>query len=105
MSGAESVDTTMGARYIAKYVTKSTEATGRLFSRFTTETINLYADPDGSHTERLIEACWILGRHWRRLRRGAPMFGFAGHPFTRSHRHPVSFQPLRTKHHRHSRTT
>jgi hypothetical protein len=37
----------------------------------------MYADPDGTHTERLVEACWMLGRprDWRALRRWAHMSG------------------------------
>jgi hypothetical protein len=49
------------AAYLAKYATKSTEVTGHASNRLTDDTINLYADPDGSHTERLIDACWRLG--------------------------------------------
>jgi hypothetical protein len=83
--------------YIAKYATKSTEATGAVYNRFTDETITLFADPDGTHTERLIEACWVLGspKDWRRLRRAAHVFGFAGHVLTSSRRHKVTFTLLR----------
>jgi hypothetical protein len=49
------------AAYLAKYATKSTEVTGHASNRLNDETINLYADPDGTHTERLIDACWRLG--------------------------------------------
>lgn len=49
------------AAYLAKYATKSTEVTGHASNRLTEDTIALYADPDGSHTERLIDACWQLG--------------------------------------------
>ena len=49
------------AAYLAKYATKSTEVTGHASNRLTDDTIALYADPDGSHTERLIDACWRLG--------------------------------------------
>jgi hypothetical protein len=49
------------AAYLAKYSTKSTEVTGHTSNRLTDDTIDLYADPDGTHTERLIDACWRLG--------------------------------------------
>ena len=52
----------MVAAYLAKYATKATEITGHTSGRLTAETIDLYADPDGTHTERLIDACWTLGR-------------------------------------------
>ena len=47
---------------------RATEATGHISRRLTDDTIDLYADPDGTHTERLIDACWTLGAHrdWRR---------------------------------------
>ena len=48
----------MVAGYLAKYATKATEATGHTSRRLTGDTIDLYADPDGSHTERLVDACW-----------------------------------------------
>ncbi|GAA3252258.1 hypothetical protein GCM10010532_099940 [Dactylosporangium siamense] len=51
----------MVAAYLAKYATKSTEVTGHTSSRLTDTTINVYADPDGTHTERLVDACWTLG--------------------------------------------
>jgi hypothetical protein len=54
---------TMGqvASYLAKYATKSTEVTGHVSARLTDDTIDVYADPDGTHTERLVAACWRLG--------------------------------------------
>jgi hypothetical protein len=48
------------AAYLAKYATKSTEITGHASPRMTEETIDVYADPQGSHTERLVDACWQL---------------------------------------------
>ncbi len=85
------------AGYIAKYATKSTEATGHTSSRLTPDSIDLYADPDGTHTERLIDACWALGtpRAWRGLRRWAHMLGFGGHFFTKSRNYCVTFTILR----------
>jgi hypothetical protein len=87
------------AGYLAKYATKSTEATGHLSRRLTSETIDLYADPDGSHTERLVEACWILGapKDWQGLRRWAHMLGFGGHFLTKSRRYSVIFRILRER--------
>ncbi|SCG77659.1 hypothetical protein GA0070609_5434 [Micromonospora echinaurantiaca] len=52
----------MVAGYLAKYATKSTEATGHTSTRLTADTIGDYADPDGDHTARLIDACWRIGR-------------------------------------------
>jgi replication initiator protein RepSA len=50
------------AAYLAKYATKSTEVTGHTSNRLDVDTIGLYADTHGSHTERLIAACWHLGQ-------------------------------------------
>jgi hypothetical protein len=87
------------AGYLAKYATKSTESTGHLSVRLTDDTIDLYADPDGTHTERLIEACWILGgaSDWRGLRRWAHMLGFGGHFLTKSRRYSITFRILRER--------
>ena len=49
------------AGYLAKYTTKSTEATGFSSTRITADTIDQY-DPDGDHIARLIDTCWRLGR-------------------------------------------
>lgn len=94
------------AGYLAKYATKSTEATGHVSTRLTDETIDLYADPDGSHTERLVEACWTLGQPqaWRGLRRWAHMLGFGGHFLTKSRRYSVTFRLLRERRVIHART-
>jgi hypothetical protein len=87
----------MVAAYLAKYATKSTEVTGHTSTRLNGDTIDLYADPDGTHTERLVDACWRLGQpvDWRGLRRWAHMLGFGGHFLTKSQRHRVTFQLLR----------
>ncbi|GAA1857233.1 replication initiator [Asanoa iriomotensis] len=50
------------AAYVAKYATKSTEVTGHVSGRLTAQTVDAFADPDGTHTARLIDACWTLGR-------------------------------------------
>jgi hypothetical protein len=50
------------AAYLAKYATKSTEITGHNSPRITGDTVDLYADRHGSHVERLVDACWRLGR-------------------------------------------
>jgi hypothetical protein len=97
----------MVAAYLAKYATKSTEVTGHTSTRLNTDTIDLYADPDGTHTERLVDACWRLGQpsDWRGLRRWAHMLGFGGHFLTKSHRHPVTFRLLRDNRIIHVRAT
>jgi hypothetical protein len=98
----------MVAGYLAKYATKSTEAAGHLSKRLTTDTIDLYADPKGTHVERLIHACWQLGgyvpgqrlsdqatRPYGRLRKWAHMLGFGGHFLTKSRRYSITFRILR----------
>ena len=56
-----------------------------------------YADPDGSHAERLVDASWTLGTpgEWRRLRRWAHVLGFGGHFLTKSRRYGITFTYLR----------
>ncbi|MGA3541553.1 replication initiator [Micromonosporaceae bacterium DT194] len=85
------------AGYLAKYATKSTETTGHVSRRLDGDTIDLYANPHGTHPERLIDACWTLGAHrdWQRLRRWAHMLGFGGHFLTKSRRYSVTFRILR----------
>ena len=87
----------MVAGYLSKYATKATEATGHSSRRINAETIDVYADPDGSHTQRLVEACWILGgaKDWTGLRRWAHMLGFGGHFLTKSRYYSVTFRLLR----------
>jgi hypothetical protein len=87
------------AGYLAKYATKSTENTGHLSRRLTGDTIDLHADPDGSHVERIVDACWTLGvgKDWRGLRRWAHMLGFGGHFLTKSRRYSVTFRILRER--------
>ncbi len=62
LSGRGEVTDSMVAGYLAKYATKSTEVTGHRSVRLTAGSIGDYADPDGDHTARLIDACWRLGR-------------------------------------------
>ncbi|NHW87425.1 plasmid replication initiator protein, partial [Escherichia coli] len=50
------------AAYLAKYATKSTEVTGHCSTRLTPDTVDAYADPEGDHLARLIDACWRIGR-------------------------------------------
>jgi hypothetical protein len=97
VAGRGEVTDAQVAAYLAKYATKATEVTGHASARLTDETVNVYADPDGSHTERLVEACWMLGRprEWRGLRRWAHMLGFGGHFLTKSRRYSVTFALLR----------
>ena len=98
MRGSNPVTDAMVAGYLAKYATKGTEATGHVSARITDGTIDLHADPDGSHTERLIHACWILGREpdYHKLRRWAHMLGFGGHFLTKARRYSVTFGALRS---------
>ncbi|MEW2376784.1 replication initiator [Micromonospora sp. NPDC047812] len=62
LTGGGEVTDSMVAGYLAKYATKSTEITGHRSVRLTADTIGDYADPDGDHTARLIDACWRIGR-------------------------------------------
>jgi hypothetical protein len=97
MAGTGEVTDGMVAAYLAKYATKSTEITGHVSARLTDDTVDLYADPDGTHAERLVEACWTIGslRDWRRLRRWAHMLGFGGHFLTKSRTYSITFTVLR----------
>jgi hypothetical protein len=61
VTDADVADHLAKAGYLAKYATKSTEATGHTSTRITADTITEHADPAGSHTARLIAACWRLG--------------------------------------------
>jgi hypothetical protein len=79
LTGTGEVTDGMVAGYLAKYATKSTEATGHNSTRITADTINQHADPDGGHTVRLIDACWRLGRP---TATPAPL---TGRPQTRRH--------------------
>ncbi|MGK5677427.1 replication initiator, partial [Micromonospora sp. URMC 106] len=108
------------AAYLAKYATRATEATGHSSTRLTPATIDDYADAEGDHTARLIDACWHLGRPthtdtssgaataddrqdsldtkprpYAGLRRWAHMLGFGGHFLTKARRYSVTFGQLR----------
>jgi hypothetical protein len=92
------------ASYLAKYATKGTEDTGHVSARITPDTLDLYADPAGTHAERLIDACWNIGHAQGRmcgkafygsLRRWAHMLGFGGHFLTKARRYSVTFTALR----------
>ncbi len=61
LTNSGDVTDSMVAGYLAKYATKSTEATGHNSTRITADTIDMHADPHGGHTARLIAACWRLG--------------------------------------------
>ncbi|MGC5334758.1 replication initiator [Micromonospora sp. DT62] len=106
--------------YLAKYATKSTEVTGHCSTRLTPDTIDAYADPEGDHLARLIDACWRLGRPthtptsstatptgerqghldtepnpYGGLRRWAHMLGYGGHFLTKARRYSITFGMLR----------
>ena len=104
-TGPASVTRLAVASYLAKYATKSTEAAGHTSRRIdTVDALRLHADPYGTHTERLIHACWVIGHAdgrmrgkvtYRSLRRWAHMLGFGGHFLTKAHRYSVTFGALR----------
>ena len=110
--------------YLAKYATKSTEITGHTSGRLHADRIGDYADPDGNHTARLIDACWRLGRPthtptplrdrprrepgqprpprprpsgYARLRRWAHRLGYGGHFLTKARRGVARFGVLRQR--------
>ena len=104
---ARGPDTVTGpavAAYLAKYSTKGTEASGHHSARITPDSLDLYADPAGTHTQRLIDACWYIGHAGGRmcgkvtyasLRRWAHMLGFGGHFLTKARRYSVTLTALR----------
>jgi hypothetical protein len=107
MSDDGEITDTAVAGYVAKYATKSTEATGHTSARLTDATVDDHAH-SGSHVGRLIEACWRLGRPgvadppkkgneppYKKLRRWAHMLGFGGHFSTRSQAYSTTLRALR----------
>ncbi|MGN9809918.1 replication initiator [Micromonospora sp. BQ11] len=127
-TGGELTDSKVAA-YLAKYATKATEATGHCSTRLTPATIDDYADPEGDHLARLIDACWRLGRPthdattsgaataderqgrldtkpnaYAGLRRWTHMLGFGGHFLTKARRYSVTFGQLRDIRATHRRT-
>jgi hypothetical protein len=97
LQGNGSVTDAMVAGYLAKYSTKGTEVTGHTSGRIHADTIDLYANPGGSHTERLIHTCWKLGHdpEYHGLRRWAHMLGFGGHFLTKGRHYSITFGLLR----------
>ncbi|MEV6488550.1 replication initiator, partial [Actinoplanes sp. NPDC051633] len=97
VTGDGDITDAMVAAYLAKYATKSTEATGHVSGRITGDLIDLFANPAGTHPERLVHAAWALGctKQWAGLRRWAHMLGFGGHFLTKSRRYSVTFRILR----------
>ncbi len=97
MTGTGTVTDLAVASYLAKYSTKGTEPAGHASARITDRTIDLYANPDGTHPERLISTCWTLGEHqdYTSLRRWAHMLGFGGHFLTKARRYSIRFRDLR----------
>jgi hypothetical protein len=102
--GPETVTGLAVASYLAKYATKGTEASGHASARITRGNLALYADPVGTHTQRLIDACWYIGHAQGRmcgkvtyssLRRWAHMLGFGGHFLTKARRYSVTLTALR----------
>ena len=102
--GPDTVTGPAVAGYLAKYSTKGTEASGHLSARITPASLDLYADPAGTHTQRLIDACWYIGHAGGRmcgkvtypsLRRWAHMLGFGGHFLTKARRYSVTLTTLR----------
>ncbi|MEN3267157.1 MAG: hypothetical protein V7646_4051 [Pseudonocardia sp.] len=99
------------AGYLAKYATKGAEATGHSSARLTAATVRRYTS-DNTHTARLVDACWRLGRpgadldpaeaaknsgrlSYHRLRLWAHMLGFGGHFSTKSRQYSTTLRALR----------
>ncbi|MGH3428746.1 MAG: replication initiator, partial [Candidatus Dormibacteraceae bacterium] len=109
LSGSDAITETHVAGYLAKYATKSTEVTGVTLRRLTAATVDYFADPDGNHVARLVDAAWSLGRPdplptdsgdtvpgpFEGLRRGAHQYGFAGHFSTKSQKYSTTLGRLR----------
>jgi hypothetical protein len=97
LDGTGTVTDLAVAGYLAKYSTKGTEPAGHASARITDHTIDLYANPDGTHPERLINACWTIGADpgYASLRRWAHMLGFGGHFLTKARRYSIRFRDLR----------
>ena len=105
MRDTNTVTDVAAASYLAKYSTKGTEPAGHASARIDSDTIDLYAKPDGTHPERLIHAAWRLGaadgpmygtaHPWNSLRRWAHMLGFGGHFLTKARRYSVTLTALR----------
>ena len=97
MSATGTITDLMVASYLAKYSTKGTEVTGHTSTRLTPATVGLYAKANGTHTQRLIHACWMLGGHpdYGSLQRWAHMLGFGGHFLTKARHYSVTFGELR----------
>jgi hypothetical protein len=108
LSGTDDVLTdTAVAAYLAKYSTKGTETTGHTSRRLDAGTVTLYANPNGTHPERLIHAAWTLGDHpdFAGLRRWAHMLGFGGHFLTKARRYSITFTQIRADRATHRRLT
>ena len=97
LTGTGTITDLAVASYLAKYSTKGTEITGYASARITPDTADLYADPAGTHAERLIHACWTLGadQDYRSLQRWAHMLGFGGHFLTKARAYSIRFRDLR----------
>jgi hypothetical protein len=93
--GDQAITDRQVAGYLAKYATKSTDATGHVSKRITERSIRIYADD--SHPGRIINAAWQLGDapDYEGLRRWAHMLGFGGHFFSKSKRYSTTFKVLR----------
>ncbi|MFE0152838.1 replication initiator [Nonomuraea sp. NPDC059007] len=104
-ASGDALDDQAVAAYLAKYSTKGTEATGHVSRRLDADSVGLYANPRGTHTERLIAAAWTLGQEdgWDSLRRWAHMLGFGGHFLTKARRYSITFTAIREERAAHKR--
>jgi hypothetical protein len=85
------------AAYVAKYATKTADATGALAHRIRARS-EIAALPISDHQRRLVETAWVLGSGPFAdlgLRRCANAFGYRGHVVTKSLRYSTTFTKLR----------
>ena len=94
LAGTGDVTDLAVASYLAKYSTKGTEVTGHASARITPDTLDLYANPDGTHPERLIAACWKIGAA-ARLHQPAPLGAHARLRRPLPHQSPPLLRPVR----------
>jgi hypothetical protein len=86
------------AGYVAKYATKSSDETGALDHRITSEE-DLSRRALTPHLRRMAEVAWALGAEERlahlNLRRHAHSLGYGGHFLSKSRRYSTSFGALK----------
>lgn len=97
--GAETAPARVGA-YIAKYTTKSTDASGVLDHRLSAKDLAHLDGQLSPHLARMVRAAWDLGGRREladlNLRAWAHCLGYRGHWVTKSRRYSTTFAALRS---------